>query len=179
MNQIIRQSIIDNVRAFTDKLSDDEVRTLIDYFCYEVNMSDRKDPGELETRFIDEFFGAIDWAKHLQDVDSTKFFLLAPISLRNNLEFIQKILFSDAYFRFSMLLAKQPEPKTITITKTRDLFTPTEKKTLREVLGEHQSMLEYQLEDEDQLHRYDDTGDLVSTKKKHLKFIEKILAKIL
>lgn len=177
MNALIKQSIIDNVHAFCDKLTDTEMQDLVSYFVYEVNMKDRHEPREVHLKFIDEFFDLEDWKRHLHDVDKAGFFLGASITLRNNLEFIQKILLSDSFFRFISLLSGTPEPikpaPKPKVVRQKPQISTADKKTLAEILREYEAMLEYQLEDEDALVKYsDDEVDLVKVKKKQLKFIQ-------
>lgn len=179
MNALIRQSIIDNVHAFCEKLTDAEMQDLVSYFVYEVNMKDRHEPREVHLRFIDEFFDIKDWLKHLHDVDNAQFFLGASITLRTNLDFIQKVLLSDTFFRYTTLLHKvedlqdakpAPKPKAV---KQKPQISTADKKTLSEILREFEAMLEYQLEDEESLTKYsDDEVDLIKQKKKQLKFIQ-------
>ena len=80
------------------------------------------------------------------------------------------------FFRFSKLTYQQedakpaPKPK---VVNQKQWISTKDKKTLAEILREHEAMLEYQLEDEEALTKYsDDEVDLVKTKKEQLKFIQ-------
>lgn len=176
MNNFVRQSLIKNTHAFCDKLTDTEMRDLAHYFVYEVNMEDIQDPNELQVKFIDEFFGMKEWENHLHDITKTSYFLLASYTFRTNFDFITKILLSDVFFRFSKLVHTQedakpaPKPK---IIRQKPQISTKDKKLLAEILSEHEAMLEYQLEDEESIRKYDDEGGtLVDEKKKQLKFIQ-------
>lgn len=176
MNEFVRQSLIKNTHAFCDKLTDAEMRDLAHYFVYEVNMEDRREPNELQVKFINEFFGMKEWENHLHDLTKSSYFLLASYTFRTNFDFITKILLSDVFFRFSKLTYQQedakpaPKPK---VVNQKQWISTKDKKTLAEILREHEAMLEYQLEDEEALTKYsDDEVDLVKTKKVQLKFIQ-------
>lgn len=181
MNPLIRQSIIDNVHAFCDKLSDKELQEVVSYFVYEVNMKDRPEPNEIQLRFIDEFFSLKDWNYHLEDVDNAKYLLRSSATLRTNLDFIQKVLLSDAFFRFMNLVGKSiPPAKPKREPKPKPTLTPTEKKLLTGILQDHEAMLEYQLEDEESIAKYsDDEVDLVALKKEQLNFLQNFSLKVL
>lgn len=163
----VRKSIIANVSAFVKDLSNVELYDLVMFVCYTPNIAPTHNvETETQRRFVGEVLGS-NWTLYINDlINKPQYFLSCPHSFRSNLEFIEKILHSEVFFRFQDCMT----PKVV----EKPLFTKGEKQTLTEILKEHKEMLEYQLEDEDFIRNCDEDGEeLVELKKKHLTFLEK------
>lgn len=165
----VRQSIIANVGAFVKDLSNVELYDLVMFVCYTPNVAPTHNiENDIQRRFVDEILGVENWRMYNNDlIKKPQYFLSCPHSFRSNLEFIEKILHSEIFFRFQGCMT----PKVI----EKKLYTKEEKKTLTEILDEHKAMLEYQLEDEKSIMEAcgDDSDEIIKLKKKHLNFIEK------
>lgn len=176
MKKYVRDSIIANVSNFTDTLTNEELNEVIQYFVYDSNNRTPVELTDLQLTFAVKFFGTDEWTNHIFDTVHQQMWLKASNNTRENVVFIRQVLLSTAFFRFKNLMASKPQlvkPKPIKLVKEKDKLTPSDKKNLKEILEEHKSMLEYQLEDEDGIRSLDEDGDLLKTKKRHLKFIEK------
>lgn len=164
----VRQSLINNVGKFVKPLSNIELYDLVNFVCYVPNIAPTHNiENEVQQRFVDEILGASDWELYINDlIKKPQYFLSSSGSFRSNLEFIEKILHTEMFFKFQMMLSVKVE---------KPLFTKSEKKTLSDILGEHKAMLEYQLEDEQSIINScgDDAKELIELKKKHLIFLEK------
>lgn len=179
----VRQSIIANVSAFVKKISDVELFDLVMFVCYTPNVAPTHSiENDVQRKFVDEVLGASDWKDYIDDLIKKPYFFKCSYSFKTNLDFIEKILHSEVYFRFQATLSPQVGEKVVVKEKEKvvikyvdkPLLTKSEKGTLSEILSEHKAMLEYQLEDEDAIRNCDDEGEaLVDQKKKHLGFIEK------
>lgn len=166
----VRQSIIANVGDFVKKISDVELFDLVNFVCYSPNIAPTHNiENDVQRRFVDEVLGASDWSDYIDDLIKKPMFFKCSYSFKANLDFIEKILHSEVYFRFQNTLT----PKVVEVKKPK--LTKNEKLMLTDILAEHKAMLEYQLEDEDYIRNCDDDGDeFVDMKKNHLTFLEKL-----
>lgn len=176
MKPYVKNSIIKNVCDYTDTLTNEELREVIEYFVYDSNNRTPVTPTDLQLTFAVKFFGSDEWSNFIFDTVHQQMFLKSSNNTRENVPFIRQILLSNAYFRLKNILDSKPQEvklKVVKETKPKNQLTPNDKKILKDILEEHKAMLEYQLEDEDGIRSIDEDGDLLKTKKKQLKFIEK------
>lgn len=166
MNDIVRKSLIANVTGFTKDLTDLEVKDLVGFICYMPSYKPTLDiDNDVQRKFVDEILGSDEWSNYIGDLIKLPIFLKSSGSFRTNLEFIEKILHSEAYFRFENVLNN--------LKKEKAKLPSAEKTILKNILDEHKAMLEYQLEDEDFIRNCDNEGEeFIDEKRRHLKFLE-------
>lgn len=164
MNELQQKSLDANLEKFCKDLTDIELGGLtnfIIYGCYS------KKPHELAIQFIEEFFSTEEWDKNLSDeIEKPQYFNKASRNTQELIRVVRIGLLEKSFHRYLKGLLKQPE-----VVLTKD-----EKATLKDILREHQAMLEYQLEDKDFIInsvRGDEGEELVATKQKELDFLEK------
>jgi hypothetical protein len=164
MNELQHKSLDANLDRFCKDLSDSELSELTDFLVYDCYS---KEPKEWVKDFIDDFIGEKEWAQNLADEKKPpQYFFKASRSTQEIVRLVRIGLLEKSFHRFSAL-TKHP---LLSLTKS-------DKNSLREILDEHKSMLEYQLEDEDEIKRYvseDEGEELIVEKKRHLKFLEKV-----
>jgi hypothetical protein len=164
MNELQHKSLDANLDRFCKDLSDSELSELTDFLCYGCYS---EEPKAWVKDFIDDFIGEKEWVQNLADEKTPpQYFFKATRNTQEIVRLVRIGLLEKSFHRFSAL-TKQP---LVSLTKT-------DKKNLREILHEHKAMLEYQLEDEDEIKRYvsEDEGEkLVVEKKRHMKFLEKV-----
>jgi len=164
MNELQQKSLDANLDKFCKDLTDIELGGLtnfIIYGCYS------KKPDELDSQFIEEFFSFEEWDKNLSDeIEKPKYFNKASRNTQELIRVVRISLLEKSFHRFLKGLLNQPKV----------VLTKGEKSTLKDILKEHQAMLEYQLEDKDFIINSvggEEGDELVATKQKELDFLEK------
>jgi len=162
MNELQLKSLDTNLDKFCKDLSDSELTELTDFLCYGCYS---EEPKTWVKEFIDDFIGNKEWVANLTDEKKPpEFFFKASRNTQEIVRLVRIGLLEKSFNRFSALTKKPLS----TLTKS-------DEKNLKEILHEHKAMLEYQLEDEDEIKRYvseDEGEELVVEKKRHLKFLE-------
>ncbi len=164
MNELQLKSLDTNLDKFCKDLSDSKLSELTDFLCYGCYS---EEPKTWVKEFIDDFIGNKEWVANLTDEKKPpEFFFKASRNTQEIVRLVRIGLLEKSFNRFSALTKKPLS----TLTKS-------DEKNLKEILHEHKAMLEYQLEDEDEIKRYvseDEGEELVVEKKRHLKFLEKV-----
>jgi hypothetical protein len=163
MNELQQKSIDANLDKFCKDLTDIELGGLTNFIVYGCHS---KKPHELAIQFIEEFFSTEEWDKNLSDeIEKPQYFNKASRNTQELIRVVRIGLLEKSFHRYLKGLLKQPKV----------VLTKEDKTSLREILEEHQAMLEYQLEDEDFIHNSvgDESEELVASKRKHLEFLEK------
>lgn len=168
MNDFQLQSLDANLDKFCENLSDAELYQLIDYLLYGCYTETPKDwVKDFIEDFIEDFIGTKEWEDNLSDeINKPKYFNKASGNTKELVRIVRVFLLAKSFERFSKLLKKEPKV----------VLSKEEKSTLKEILVDHQAMLEYQLEDEDFIRNSvgDEDGEaLVEMKRKQLEFLEK------
>jgi DNA-binding MarR family transcriptional regulator len=165
MNELQHKSLDANLDRFCKDLSDSELSELTDFLVYGCYS---EEPKEWVKDFIDDFIGNKEWAQNLADEKNPpQYFFKATRNTQEIVRLVRIGLLEKSFHRFSAL-TRNP---LVSLTKS-------DKKNLKEILHEHKTMLEYQLEDEDFIRNsvgyvgYDEGEELVDEKKRHLKFLE-------
>ena len=163
MNQLQLDSLDANLDRVEKALSDAELAELTNFLLYDCYT---EKPSKFVAEFIEEFFGNKEWADNLSDeFNKPQYFFKASRNTQELIRLVRIALLEKSFNRFSKLVPKKPKV----------VLTKEDKTSLREILEEHQAMLEYQLEDEDFIHNSvgDESEELVASKRKHLEFLEK------
>lgn len=163
MNDLQYKSLEKNLNNFLKNLTDTQMVELTNfllYDCYE------KEPNKWIAEFIDDFFEREEWDKNLSDeIKKPEYFFSASRNTQELIRIVRIAVLEKSFNKIATLLEKEPKVK----------LTKKDKNTLSEILTEHQSMLEYQLEDEDEIRKHFDEDEgtmLIANKRKHLKFLE-------
>lgn len=164
MNDFQLQSLDANLDNFCKDLSDVELAKLTDFLsfgCY------TEQPSDWIKDFIDDFIGKKEWEDNLSDeIKKPEYFNKATGNTKELVRIVRVSLLAKSFERFLRLLKKE----------AKVVLSKEEKSTLKEILVDHQAMLEYQLEDEDFIRNSvgDEDGEaLVEMKRKQLEFLEK------
>jgi hypothetical protein len=158
------ESLNTNLDNFCKDLSDTELAELTDFLsfgCY------TEQPSDWVKDFIDDFIGTKEWGDNLSDeVKKPEFFNKASINTQEIVRIVRISLMVKSFTRFKKVVKKEPKV----------VLSKEDKSTLKEILRDHQAMLEYQLEDEDFIRNSvgdEDGEELVVLKRKQLDFLEK------
>jgi len=161
MNELQQKSFDANLDRVEKALSDAELAELTNFLLYDCYT---EKPSKFVAEFIEEFFGNKEWADNLSDeIKKPEYFFKASRNSQELIRLVRIALLEKSFNRFSKLV-----PKVV--------LTKEEKTSLKEILEEHQAMLEYQLEDEDFIRNSvgdEESEELVASKRKHLEFLEK------
>lgn len=164
MKELQLKSLDANLDKFCKDLSDSDLAELTNFLCYGCYS---EQPKAWVKDFIDDFIGDKEWRDNLSDeINKPEFFNKASRNTQEIVRLVRIGLLEKSFHRFSAL-TKHP---LLSLKKT-------DEKSLKEILREHHSMLEYQLENEDLIINSvgDDEGQaLVVEKKRHLKFLKNI-----
>lgn len=164
MNQLQLDSLDANLDRVEKALSDAELAELTNFLLYDCYT---EKPSKFVAEFIEEFFGNKEWADNLSDeIKKPQYFFKASRNTQELIRLVRIALLEKSLNRFSKLVPKKPKV----------VLTKEDKTSLKEILEEHQAMLEYQLEDEDFIRNSVDEEEgeeLVASKRKHLEFLEK------
>lgn len=167
MNQLEIKSINKHLTEFAKTLTNTQLIGLVEWFCYKSLETPFEAPNDIAKKFIDTFFGEFVFANILSDERGhNNYFLKSSLSERELYNFMRIGLLQESFFRLKDSVDKPvAKPK-------EDKLTLQDKKDLRDILKEHNAMLEYQLEDESDIIK---TGgqELLDEKKRHKEFIKK------
>lgn len=159
MNDLLTQSLLKNVSNYCKSLSDSDLAELTDFLCYGCY---EREPKDWVKEFIDDFIGEKEWVDNLRDEKNPPaYFFKATSNTKEIIRLVRIDLLQESFSRFSYLL-KNPLVS----------LSGSDKTNLKEILGEHKAMLEYQLEDEDSIvNSCEDGQELLDEKKRHLNFL--------